>query len=66
MYETGNGSVRARAIYTREHGNIVITALPHQVSPTKIIEQIAEQMRTTADDRGPARRVIINNRSASC
>lgn len=46
MYETGNGSVRARAIYTREHGNIVITALPHQVSPTKIIEQIAEQMRT--------------------
>lgn len=45
MYETGNGSVRARAVYTRENGNIIITALPHQVSPTKVIEQIAEQMR---------------------
>ena len=46
MYETGNGSVRARAVYLRENGNIIITALPHQVSPSKIIEQIAEQMRT--------------------
>lgn len=45
MYETGSGSVRARAVYTRENHNIVITALPHQVSPTKIVEQIAEQMR---------------------
>lgn len=45
MYETGNGSVRQRAIYVRENGNIVITALPHQVSPAKIGEQIAEQMR---------------------
>jgi topoisomerase-4 subunit A len=46
MYETGYGSVRSRAVYVRENGNIIITALPHQVSPTKIIEQIAEQMRT--------------------
>ncbi len=45
MYETGYGSVRSRAVYVRENGNIIITALPHQVSPTKIIEQIAEQMR---------------------
>ncbi|MEP6880844.1 MAG: DNA topoisomerase IV subunit A [Dokdonella sp.] len=45
MYTTGNGSLRARAIYTREDGNIVITALPHQVSPSKIIEQLAAQMR---------------------
>jgi len=45
MYETGYGSVRARARYTRENGNIIITALPHQVSPTKIIEQIADQMK---------------------
>ena len=45
MYETGSGSVRQRAIYLRENGNIVITALPHQVSPAKIQEQIAEQMR---------------------
>src|SRR3546814_6503104 len=45
MYETGMGSVRARATYAREQANIVITALPHQVSPSKVIEQIAVQMR---------------------
>src|SRR5574337_314913 len=45
MYQTGGGSVRARAVYQREEGNIVITALPHQVSPSKILEQIAAQMR---------------------
>ena len=45
MYETGNGSVRARATYTREAANIIVTALPYQVSPSKVIEQIAAQMR---------------------
>ncbi|HMM66676.1 MAG TPA: DNA topoisomerase IV subunit A [Dokdonella sp.] len=45
LYTTGNGSLRARAVYTREDGNIVITALPHQVSPSKIMEQLATQMR---------------------
>ncbi|MCC7095637.1 MAG: DNA topoisomerase IV subunit A [Thermomonas sp.] len=45
MYETGTGSVRARAVFAREQGNIVITELPHQVSPSKIIEQVAAQMR---------------------
>ncbi|MGB2790183.1 MAG: DNA topoisomerase IV subunit A, partial [Dokdonella sp.] len=45
LYATGNGTLRARAVYTREDGNIVITALPHQVSPSKIIEQLATQMR---------------------
>ncbi|HET9048152.1 MAG TPA: DNA topoisomerase IV subunit A [Chiayiivirga sp.] len=45
LYETGNGSVRARAVFVRENGNIVITALPYQVSPGKILEQIAAQMR---------------------
>ncbi len=45
MYETGHGSVRARATFEKEHTNIVITALPHQVSPSKVIEQIAAQMR---------------------
>jgi topoisomerase-4 subunit A len=45
MYETGNGSVRARATYTREGQNLVITAMPYQVSPSKIMEQIATQMR---------------------
>ncbi|MEN4904349.1 DNA topoisomerase IV subunit A [Luteimonas sp. TWI1437] len=45
MYETGHGSVRARATFDKEHANIVITALPYQVSPSKVIEQIAAQMR---------------------
>ena len=45
IYETGNGGVRARATYAKEGGNIVINALPYQVSPSKVIEQIATQMR---------------------
>ncbi|HET8942112.1 MAG TPA: DNA topoisomerase IV subunit A [Rudaea sp.] len=45
MYATGNGSVRCRAVYVKEQGNIVVTALPYQVSPSKILEQIAAQMR---------------------
>ena len=46
IYETGNGSVRARATWTREaSGNFVVTTLPYQVSPSKVIEQIAAQMR---------------------
>jgi topoisomerase IV subunit A len=44
-YATGNGSVRCRAIYMKEQGNVVISALPYQVSGSKIIAQIAEQMR---------------------
>jgi topoisomerase-4 subunit A len=70
MYQTGNGSVRARAIYLREEGNIVITALPHQVSPSKIIEQIAAQMRAKklpmiedlrdeSDHENPIRLVLV-------
>ena len=45
MYETGIGSVRARGVFEKEHANIVITQLPYQVSPSKVIEQIAAQMR---------------------
>jgi topoisomerase-4 subunit A len=45
IYETGNGSVRARATFIREGQNLVITAMPYQVSPSKIMEQIAGQMR---------------------
>ena len=45
MYETGTGSVRARATWQKENGNFVVTALPYQVSPSKVIEQIAAQMR---------------------
>ncbi|WMY95460.1 MAG: DNA topoisomerase IV subunit A [Arsenophonus sp.] len=45
IYQTGRGSLRARAIWKIEKGNIVITALPYQVSGSKILEQIALQMR---------------------
>ena len=45
MYETGGGSVRARATYVKEGNDIVLTALPYQVSPSKVMEQIAQQMR---------------------
>ena len=40
-YRTGHGSVRQRAIYEKENGDIIITALPYQVSGNKILEQIA-------------------------
>ncbi|WP_426700361.1 DNA topoisomerase IV subunit A [Rhodanobacter sp. Col0626] len=70
MYQTGGGSVRARAVFQREEGNIVITALPHQVSPSKILEQIAAQMRAKklpmiedlrdeSDHENPIRLVIV-------
>ncbi len=45
MYRQGTGSLRMRAIYVGEDDNIIITALPHQVSGAKIMEQIAAQMR---------------------
>jgi topoisomerase-4 subunit A len=46
FYDSGNGSFRARATYEiDDEGLIVINALPYQVSGSKIMEQIAEQMR---------------------
>ncbi|MGH8402632.1 MAG: DNA gyrase subunit A, partial [Gammaproteobacteria bacterium] len=71
MYESGNGSVRLRARYVREHGgDIVITALPYQVSGDKVLEQIASQMRAKklpmvedlrdeSDHKNPTRLVIV-------
>ena len=70
VYETGRGSVRARARHTVENGEIVITALPYQVSPAKILEQIAEQMqarklpmlvdlRDESDHETPTRLVLV-------
>ena len=70
MYASGTGSVRCRAIYAIENGNVVITALPYQVSPAKIVEQIANQMRAKklpmledlrdeSDHRNPVRLVLI-------
>jgi topoisomerase-4 subunit A len=44
LYTSGNGSVKMRAKFELEDGNIVITALPHQVSGAKLLEQIAAQM----------------------
>ncbi len=45
MYKTGYGSIRQRAVWEADDGEIVITALPFQVSGAKILEQIAAQMR---------------------
>lgn len=45
MYSTGRGSVKMRAVYMVENGDIIITALPHQVSGAKVLEQIAAQMQ---------------------
>jgi len=70
MYVTGNGSVRLRARYEIEDGDIVISALPYQVSGAKILEQIAGQMaakklpmvedlRDESDHENPTRLVII-------
>jgi len=45
IYETGNGTLRLRARYVVENGEIIIHELPWQVSGNKILEQIASQMR---------------------
>jgi topoisomerase-4 subunit A len=45
FYESGVGSFKARATYEIEDGNVVINAFPYQVSPARVQEQIAEQMR---------------------
>jgi topoisomerase-4 subunit A len=44
-YETGRGSVKMRALWDREDGDIIVTALPFQASGSKVLEQIAAQMR---------------------
>lgn len=70
IYETGKGGVRQRARYQRENGDIVIDALPYQVSGARILEQIAAQMnakklpmisnlRDESDHENPTRLVII-------
>lgn len=70
MYDTGRGSIRMRAVYEMEDGDIVITALPHQVSGNKILAQIADQMqqkklplvadlRDESDHENPTRLVIV-------
>ena len=70
IYETGRGSIKARAVYTRENGHIVVTAMPYLASPSKILEQIAAQMqakklpmladlRDESDHRNPTRLVLV-------
>jgi len=45
IYESGNGTFRARARFELEDGEIIVTELPYQVSGSKVLEQIAAQMR---------------------
>ncbi len=70
MYAKGGGSVRARAVWEKEDGAVVITALPHQVSGSRVLEQIAAQMqakklpmvedlRDESDHENPTRLVIV-------
>ena len=69
IYETGSGSVRQRATWERENGNIIVKSLPYQVSGSRILEQIAAQMlakklpmvadiRDESDHENPIRLVI--------
>jgi topoisomerase-4 subunit A len=70
LYETGKGQIKARARFTIEEGEIVVNELPHQVSGSKILEQIAAQMqakklpmvvdlRDESDHENPTRLVIV-------
>ncbi|MBU0911407.1 MAG: DNA topoisomerase IV subunit A, partial [Gammaproteobacteria bacterium] len=70
IYETGRGSIKMRGLYQLEDGDIIITALPHQTSGSKVLEQIAAQMnakklpmvsdlRDESDHENPTRIVIV-------
>ena len=70
IYEKGTGSFKARATYRIEDGTVVVTAFPHQVSPARVQEQIAEQMRAKklpmiedvrdeSDHENPVRLVLV-------
>ena len=70
MYETGRGGLRMRAVWEREGGDVVVCALPYQVSGSRVLEQIAQQMqakklpmvadlRDESDHENPTRLVIV-------
>lgn len=70
LYASGRGSFRMRAVYELEDGDVVITALPHQVSGAKVLAQIADQMqakklpmvadlRDESDHENPTRLVVV-------
>lgn len=69
IYQSGRGSIKMRALFSQENGEVVITALPHQASGGKVLEQIAAQMqakklpmvsdlRDESDHENPTRLVI--------
>ena len=73
LYETGRGMMKCRAVYHKENADIVISALPYQVSGAKVLEQIAAQMqkkklpmivdlRDESDHENPTR-IVIEPRS---
>ncbi|GAB3319508.1 DNA topoisomerase IV subunit A [Haliea atlantica] len=70
LYESGRGGLRMRAVWEREDGDIVVSALPYQVSGSRVLEQIAQQMqakklpmvadlRDESDHEHPTRLVIV-------
>jgi topoisomerase-4 subunit A len=70
MYKTGHGSIKMRAIWEKEDGNIILTELPYQCSGNKVLEQIAAQMnakklpmledlRDESDHECPTRLVLV-------
>jgi topoisomerase IV subunit A len=70
LYETGRGGLRMRAVWERENGDIIVRALPYQVSGSRVLEQIAQQMqakklpmvadlRDESDHENPTRLVIV-------
>lgn len=70
LYNSGRGSLKARATYVKENGEIVINALPFQVSGAKVLEQIAAQMqkkklpmvvdlRDESDHENPTRIIVV-------
>jgi len=70
IYKTGRGSIKQRARWSVESGEVIISALPYQVSGARILEQIAEQMtgkklpmladlRDESDHENPTRLVLV-------
>jgi len=70
LYASGRGGLRMRAVWEREGGDIIVRALPYQVSGSRVLEQIAAQMqarklpmvadlRDESDHENPTRLVIV-------
>ncbi|AFJ43503.1 DNA topoisomerase IV subunit A [Francisella orientalis] len=72
VYKSGNGSIRQQAVYEYDnHGNVIITRLPHQVSSASVMEQIANQLKQQkitwikniqdeSDDKEPVKIVLYS------